>query len=77
MDRTLRNVLLVILPLGGIIILTFTWLRPMSGVERMLNTFIGAASILVILLRLAFLRILPQNRGAEPVVVKVEIADKG
>ena len=67
MDKTLRTMLLVMLPLGGIIILTLTWLRPVLESERILNTFFGAASIFAVLLRPLFLKILNERLFNNPI----------
>jgi len=76
MERVLRTMLMVILPLGGIIILALTWLRPLPEFERVLNTFAGAASILLPLLGPILLKNLLDNEDTEQAAIKAEAEDE-
>ncbi len=45
-DKSLRIFLMALFGVGGMTILIFAWVQPMSAAERVLTTFIGSFGLL-------------------------------
>ncbi len=71
-DRSLGILLMVLFGISGIIILVFTWLQPMTGMERVLSTVLGAIGLGVALSRIPFLKLPKAGVGEEEVPVEVK-----
>ena len=74
-DRSLSLLLMVLYGVSGIIILVFTWLQPMPGMERALSTVIGAIGLGVALSRIPFLKLPKAGVGVAKVPVEVKARD--
>ncbi len=72
-DRSLSVLLMVLFGISGIFILVFSWLHPMSGMERILSTILGVIGLGVALSRIPLLRF--PKAGAEKVPVEAETRD--
>ena len=70
-DRSLSILLMVLFGLSGTFILVFTWLQPMTGMERVLSNILGAIGLGVALSRIPSLKF----SKAEEVPVQVESRD--
>ena len=55
-DRSLSILLMVLFGLSGTFILVFTWLQPMTGMERVLSNILGAIGLGVALSRIPSLK---------------------
>jgi hypothetical protein len=71
-DRSLGILLMVLFGVSGIVILVFTWLQPMTGMERVLSTVLGAIGLGVALSRIPFLKFPKAGAEAEEVPVEVK-----
>ena len=75
-DKSLDIFLLVLFGISGISILTLAWLWPMTGVERILTSLIGASGFLVALSRLPLLKSEKDKMDDESATVEVGVEDK-
>ncbi len=75
MDRSLSVLLMVLFGISGTLILIFTWLQPMSGMERVLSTLLGAIGLGVALSRIPLLRFSEAGMEAGKVPVEVKTRD--
>ena len=66
---------MVLFGVSGIIILVFTWLQPMPGMERVLSTVLGAIGLGVALSRIPFLKFPKAGTETEEVPVEVKARD--
>ena len=73
-DKSLDIFLMVLFGISGAAILMLAWLRPMSGADRILSTFIGSVGLLVALTRALLLRSARTETGQ--VLVEAEVEDK-
>ena len=71
-DRSLGILLMVVFGVSGIIILVFAWLQPMTGMERVLSTVLGAIGLGVALSRIPFLKFPKAGTEAEKVPVEIK-----
>jgi len=55
-DKSLSMMLMVLFGISGALILAFTWLQPMPGMERILGTVFGAVGLGVALRRIPLLK---------------------
>jgi hypothetical protein len=74
-DRTLSLILMVVFGISGTLILIFTWLQPMLGMERVLSTLLGASGLGVALSRIPLLRFSKAEAEAGKVPVEVKAGD--
>jgi len=74
-DRSLSMLLMVLFGISSTIILVFTWLQPMSGMERALSTVLGAIGLGVALSRIPLLRVPKAVAEAAKVPVEAETRD--
>ncbi len=75
MDRSLSVLLMVLFGISGTLILIFTWLQPMPGMERVLSTVLGAIGLGVALSRIPLLRFPKSGTEAGKVSVEVKTRD--
>ncbi len=50
-DKSLHILLMALFGVGGMTILIFAWVQPMSAAERVLTTFIGSFGLLWVVVR--------------------------
>jgi len=75
-DKSLGILLMVLFGISSITILVLAWLWPMSGLERILTTFIGVSGLLVALSRIPLLKSVRVKADVGQVMVQVEVQDK-
>lgn len=75
MDRSLSVLLMVLFGISGTLILVFTWLQPMPGMERVLSTVLGAIGLGVALSRIPLLRFPKAGTEAGKIPVEVKTRD--
>ena len=75
-DKSLDILLMVLFGISSITILVLAWLWPMSGLERILTTFIGVLGLLVALSRVSLLKSAKAKTDVSQVMVQVEVQDK-
>jgi hypothetical protein len=75
-DKSLGILLMVLFGISSITILVLAWLWPMSGLERILATFIGVSGLLVALSRVSLLKSTKAKTDVSQVMVQVEVQDK-
>ncbi|MBU2535298.1 MAG: hypothetical protein ABIK32_05370 [Chloroflexota bacterium] len=75
MDRSLSVLLMVLFGISGTLILIFTWLQPMPGMERILSTVLGAIGLGVALSRVPLLRFPKAEAEAGKLPVEVKARD--
>ena len=74
-DRSLSLILMVLFGISGTLILIFTWLQPMPGMERVLSTLLGAIGLGVALSRIPLLRFTEAGTEAGKAPVEVKTRD--
>ena len=74
-DRSLGVLLMALFGISGTLILVFTWLQPMPGMERVLSTVLGAIGLGVAVSRIPQLKFPKAGTGAEEVPVEVKAWD--
>ncbi|MGB2813712.1 MAG: hypothetical protein WBC50_07325 [Dehalococcoidales bacterium] len=74
-DRSLSMLMMALFGISGTFILVFTWLQPMSGMERVLSTVLGAIGLGVALSRVPRLRLPKAGAETETVPVEAEARD--
>jgi len=74
-DRSLSVLLMALFGISGTFILVFTWLQPMTGVERVLSTVLGAIGLGVALSQVPRLRLPKAVAETENVPVEAEAGD--
>ncbi len=74
-DRSLSVLLMALFGISGTFILVFTWLQPMTGVERVLSTVLGAIGLGVALSQVPRLRLPKAVAETENVLVEAEARD--
>lgn len=74
-DRSLSLILMVLFGISGTLILVFTWLQPMPGMERVLSTVFGAIGLGVALSRIPLLRFPKAGTEAGKVPVEIKARD--
>ena len=74
-DRSLSMLLMALFGISGTFILVFTWLQPMSGMERVLSTVLGAIGLGVALSRLPLLRLRKAVAQTENGPAEAEVRD--
>ena len=74
-DRSLSMLLMALFGISGTFILVFTWLQPMSGMERVLSTVLGVIGVGVALSQVPRLRLPKAVAEAETVPVEAEARD--
>jgi len=74
-DRSLSILLMVLFGISGTFILVFTWLQPMTGMERVLSNILGAIGLGVALSRIPLLRFPKTGTEAEKVPVEAKARD--
>ena len=74
-DKSRSIVLIVFLGISAMAVLMLTWLRPMSGSERVLNTFIGSVVLSITLVRALVLK--SQNARTDDKHPAVEVKGRG
>jgi len=74
-DRSLSMLLMALFGISGMFILVFTWLQPMSGMERVLSTILGVIGLGVALSRVPLLRFPKAVAEGESVPVEAETRD--
>lgn len=74
-DRSLSMLLMALFGISGTLILVFTWLQPMPGMERVLSTVLGAIGLGVAVSRIPRLKFSKAGTGEEEVPVEVEARD--
>ncbi len=74
-DRALSLILMVLFGISGTLILIFTWLQPMPGMERVLSTLLGAIGLGVALSRIPLLRFPEAGTGTGKAPVEVKARD--
>jgi len=75
-DKSLGILLMVLFGISSITILVLAWLWPMSGLERILTTFIGVSGLLVALSRIPLLKSVRAKTDVGQVMVQVEVQEK-
>ena len=75
-DKSLGILLMVLFGISSITILVLAWLWPMSGLERILTTFIGVSGLLVALSRIPLLKSVRVKADVSQVMVQVEVQEK-
>ena len=75
-DKSLGILLMVLFGIAGITVLVLAWLWPMSGLERILTTFIGVFGLGVALSRVPLLKSVKPRADAEQVMIKVAVQGK-
>lgn len=74
-DRSLNVLLMALFGISGTFILVFIWLQPMSGMERVLSTVLGAIGLGVALSQVPRLRLPKVVAETENVPVEAEARD--
>ncbi len=74
-DRSLSLILMVLFGISGTLILIFTWLQPMPGMERVLSTLLGASGLGAALSRIPLLRFPKSGTEAGKVPVGIKARD--
>ena len=74
-DRSLSILLMALFGISGTFILVFTWLQPMSGMERVLSTVLGVIGVGVALSQVPRLRLPKAVAETENVPVEAEARD--
>jgi len=74
-DRSLSMLLMALFGISGTFILVFTWLQPMSGMERVLSTILGTIGLGVALSRVPLLRLPKAVAETENLPVEAETRD--
>ena len=74
-DRSLSMLLMVLFGVSGTLILVFTWLQPMPGMERVLSTDLGAVGLGVAVSRIPRLKFSKAGTEAEKAPVEIRARD--
>jgi len=74
-DRSLSMLLMVLFGVSGTLILVFTWLQPMPGMERVLSTVLGAVGLGVAVSRIPRLKFPKAGAEAEKAPVEIRARD--
>ncbi len=74
-DRSMSLILMLLFGISGTLILIFTWLQPMPGMERVLSTVLGAIGLGVALSRIPALRFPKAGTEAGKVPVEIKARD--
>ena len=74
-DRSMSLILMILFATSGTLILIFSWLQPMTGMERVLSTVLGAAGLVLAASRIPLLRFPKAGTEAGKVPVEVKARD--
>ncbi len=70
-DKSLNILLMVLFGMTGVAIILLTWLRPMSGSERIVDTVVGSLGVVV-----AIIGAKRYRSVGKPALAEVEIEDE-